>query len=56
MSSLEEIDEALKYAVESKRNTRDSKKHIINEFIDELLDDRNKVTGVNYDNTDCVSA
>ena len=56
MSSLDEIDEALKFAVESKRNTRDSKKHIINDFIDELLDDRNKITGVSHDNTDCVSA
>lgn len=56
MSSLEEIDEALKYAVESKRNTRDSKKHIINDFIDELLDDRIQITGVKHDNTDCFSA
>lgn len=56
MSNLEEIDEALRYAVESKKNTRDSKKHIINEFIDELLDDRNQVTGVSHDDSDCVSA
>lgn len=56
MPSLEEIDEALRYAVESKRNTRDSKKHIINDFIDELLDDRNQISGVNNDDTNCVSA
>ena len=56
MSSLEEIDEALRYAVESKKNTRDSNKHIIEEFIDDLLDDRNEVTGVSDDDTNCVSA
>lgn len=56
MSSVEEIDEALKYAVESKRNTRDSKKHIINEFIDELLDDRNQITGSKHDDANCISA
>jgi len=38
---IEEIDEALQHAVESKKNTRDSRKHIIWEFIDELLDERN---------------
>lgn len=56
MSELQEIDEALKYAVESKRKTQDSKKHIINDFIDELLDDRIQLTGVKHDDTDCVSA
>jgi hypothetical protein len=38
---IEEIDEALHHAVESKKNTRDSRKHIIWEFIDDLLDERN---------------
>ena len=37
---IDEIDEALKYAVESKLTTDDSRKHIIQEFIDDLLDER----------------
>jgi len=37
---IDEIDEALKYAVESKLTTDDSRKHIIEEFIDDLLDER----------------
>lgn len=56
MSSLEEIDEALKYAVETKHSVQDSKKPKINNFIDDLLDDRNKITGSKHDNSDCVSA
>lgn len=53
--SIEDIDEALRHATESKKNVRDSRMHIINEFIDDLLDDRNKLTGVSSDNADCVS-
>ena len=53
--TIEDIDEALKYAAESKKTTRDSKKHIINEFIDDLLDDRNKLTGVSSDNANSIS-
>ena len=57
MPNLKEIDEALKFAVETKKNTRDSQKHKINEFIDDLLDDRNLITtGVKHDNSDCISA
>lgn len=39
-STLQEIDEALKYAVETKHQIRDSKKPIVADFIDELLDAR----------------
>lgn len=39
-SILREIDEALKYAVETKQSIRDSKKPVVKEFIDELLDAR----------------
>jgi hypothetical protein len=41
---INEIDEALKNAIESKKITRDSKKHIIDHFIDELLDQRLEIT------------
>lgn len=54
MSDLDEIDEALKFATETKRKIRDSQKHKINEFIDELLDDRNEITGVSNDNLNCI--
>jgi hypothetical protein len=37
---IDEIDEALKYAVESKMATDDSRKHIIDDFINDLLDER----------------
>jgi len=37
---IKEIDEALANAVESKKKTRDSKKHIIDDFINDLLDQR----------------
>lgn len=42
--TLLEIDEALKHAVNSRANTRDSKKHIVNKFIDDLLDSRLELT------------
>jgi predicted ATP-dependent Lon-type protease len=38
--SLEEIDQALKYALETRARVRDSKKPIVNEFINDLLDAR----------------
>jgi hypothetical protein len=38
--SIDEIDEALKHAVQSKMTTEDSRKHIIQGFIDDLLDER----------------
>lgn len=56
MSNLKEIDEALRYAVETKRNIQDSKKKNINDFIDDLLDDRNEITGVKHDDANCISA
>lgn len=37
---IKEIDEALKYAVATKNAVRDSKKPLVYEFIDDLLDAR----------------
>lgn len=42
--SLKEIDEALKYALETRATTQDSKKHIIDHFINDLLDERSRLT------------
>ena len=42
--SLAEIDEALKFALETKAKTQDSRKHIIDHFINELLDERSRLT------------
>ena len=42
--SLKEIDEALKYALETRATTQDSKKHIIDDFINDLLDERSRLT------------
>lgn len=38
--TIKEIDEALAYAVGTRANTIDSKKHIVDKFIDDLLDSR----------------
>lgn len=38
--SLEEIDQALRYALETRAKAPDSKKPIVNHFINELLDAR----------------
>lgn len=42
--SLAEIDEALKFALETKATTQDSRKHIIDHFINELLDERSRLS------------
>lgn len=42
--TLKEIDEALAFAVNSRATTIDSKKHIVNKFIDDLLDSRLEIT------------
>lgn len=42
--TLKEIDEALAYAVDTRAKTIDSKKHIVDKFIDELLDSRLELT------------
>jgi hypothetical protein len=42
--TLSEIDEALAYAVDTRAKTIDSKKHIVDKFIDELLDSRLELT------------
>jgi len=42
--SLAEIDEALKYALEARAKARDSKKPLIDEFINDLLDARLEVS------------
>ena len=38
--SLAEIDEALKYALQTRATVRDSKKPLVDEFINDLLDAR----------------
>jgi hypothetical protein len=38
--TIKEIDEALAYAVSTRAKTIDSKKHIVDKFIDDLLDCR----------------
>ena len=38
--TLEEIDQALAYAVETRAKVRDSKKPAVDEFINDLLDAR----------------
>lgn len=42
--TIEDIDQALKYAVETRTKTIDFKKHIIDEFINELLDERSRLS------------
>ena len=42
--SLAEIDEALKYALEARAMARDSKKPMIDDFINDLLDLRLEVS------------
>jgi hypothetical protein len=42
--TLREIDEALAYAVDTRAKTIDSKKHIVDKFIDDLLDSRLELT------------
>ena len=38
--TIEEVDEALAHAVDTRAKTIDSKKHIVDKFIDDLLDSR----------------
>ena len=38
--TIEEIDEALAHAIASRKTTIDSKKHLVDKFIDDLLDSR----------------
>jgi hypothetical protein len=42
--TLQEIDEALAHAVDTRIKTIDSKKHIVDKFIDDLLDSRLELT------------
>jgi hypothetical protein len=42
--TLKEIDEALAHAVDTRTKTIDSKKHIVDKFIDDLLDSRLELT------------
>jgi hypothetical protein len=42
--TIQEIDEALSYAVDTRSKTIDSKKHIVDKFIDDLLDSRLELT------------
>jgi hypothetical protein len=41
--TISEIDEALAHALLTRKASIDSKKHIVNKFIDELLDARIEV-------------
>ena len=38
--TIAEIDEALVHAIASRKTTIDSKKHLVDKFIDDLLDSR----------------
>jgi hypothetical protein len=42
--TIKEIDEALAHAVDTRSKTIDSKKHIVDKFIDDLLDSRLELT------------
>jgi len=42
--TIQEIDEALAHAVDTRAKAIDSKKHIIDKFIDDLLDTRLELT------------
>ena len=42
--TIEEIDEALTHAVSTRAKAIDSKKHIVDKFIDDLLDCRLELT------------
>ena len=42
--TIEEIDEALLHAITTRANAIDSKKHIVDKFIDDLLDSRLELT------------
>lgn len=46
--TIQEIDEALMHAVNTRATTIDSKKHIVNKFIDDLLDSRLELKDVEY--------
>ena len=42
--TIEEVDEALSHAILTRAKTIDSKKHIVDKFIDDLLDSRLELT------------
>ena len=44
VETIEEIDEALKHAYITRQNSIDSKKHLVDKFIDDLLDSRLEIT------------
>jgi len=44
IETVEEIDEALLHAYLTRKQTIDSKKHIVDKFIDDLLDSRLELT------------
>jgi hypothetical protein len=46
--TIQEIDEALAHAVDTRAKAIDSKKHIIDKFIDDLLDTRLELTNVEH--------
>ena len=46
--TIQEIDEALSHAVDTRSKTIDSKKHIVDKFIDDLLDSRLELTNVEH--------
>ena len=44
IETIEEIDEALFHAYQTKLQSIDSKKHLVDKFIDDLLDSRLELT------------
>ena len=44
IETVKEIDEALLHAYLTRKQTIDSKKHIVDKFIDDLLDSRLELT------------
>ena len=44
LETITEIDEALTHAIATRKAARDSKKHLVDKFIDDLLDSRAELT------------
>jgi len=44
LETISDIDEALTHAIATRKAARDSKKHLVDKFIDDLLDSRAELT------------
>jgi len=44
IETVTDIDEALTHAIATRKAARDSKKHLVDKFIDDLLDSRAELT------------